>query len=180
MSAPSRAREALGEARLLSKAGYRRAAVSRAYFAAFYAAREAVQAAGSDAGSHRGVASEFSRLVVRPGLAPVSASAVLRRLAASRAEADYDDGDSLTPADVARLIADAEGFVLAVEGAAPETHSPAESLPKPAWQALTADQKRDLVAQPAREMDAAAENLEFEKAAELRDSISQIEATLAA
>jgi excinuclease ABC subunit B len=45
---------------------------------------------------------------------------------------------------------------------------------------LTDDQKRDLVAQLTREMEAAAENLEFEKAAELRDSIAQIEAELAA
>ncbi len=45
---------------------------------------------------------------------------------------------------------------------------------------LTGDQKRDLVAQLSREMAAAATNLEFEKAAELRDSIAQIEADLAA
>ncbi len=45
---------------------------------------------------------------------------------------------------------------------------------------LTPDQKRDLVAQLTREMDAAAEALAFEKAAELRDAIAQIEADLAA
>ncbi|MEO0559852.1 MAG: excinuclease ABC subunit UvrB [Bacteroidota bacterium] len=58
-----------------------------------------------------------------------------------------------------------------------------EQLPKvadPVVKYLTDDQKRDLVAQLTREMDAAAENLEFEKAAELRDSIAQIEAELAA
>ena len=58
-----------------------------------------------------------------------------------------------------------------------------EQLPRvadPVVKYLTDDQKRDLVAQLTREMDAAAENLEFEKAAELRDSIAQIEAELAA
>ena len=40
---------------------------------------------------------------------------------------------------------------------------------------LTDDQKRDLVKQLKREMAEAAENLEFERAAELRDSISQIQ-----
>ncbi len=45
---------------------------------------------------------------------------------------------------------------------------------------LTDDQKRDLVAQLTREMETAAENLEFEKAAELRDSIAQIEGKIAA
>ena len=58
-----------------------------------------------------------------------------------------------------------------------------DQLPKvadPVVKYLTDDQKRDLVAQLTREMDAAAENLEFEKAAELRDSIAQIEDQLAA
>ena len=54
------------------------------------------------------------------------------------------------------------------------------SLAIPVVKYLTDDQKQDLVAQLTREMDAAAEALEFEKAAELRDSIAQIEAELAA
>ncbi|GIV57798.1 MAG: hypothetical protein KatS3mg042_0711 [Rhodothermaceae bacterium] len=41
---------------------------------------------------------------------------------------------------------------------------------------LTDDQKRDLIEQLRREMLEAAENLEFERAAELRDSIAQLEA----
>ena len=40
---------------------------------------------------------------------------------------------------------------------------------------LTDDQKRDLIAQMQREMVEAATNLEFERAAELRDSIAQLE-----
>jgi len=58
-----------------------------------------------------------------------------------------------------------------------------EQLPKvadPVVKYLTDDQKRDLVAQLQREMVKAAENLEFERAAELRDSIAQIEADIAA
>jgi excinuclease ABC subunit B len=58
-----------------------------------------------------------------------------------------------------------------------------DQLPKvadPVVKYLTDDQKRDLVAQLTREMETAAENLEFEKAAELRDSIAQIEEELAA
>lgn len=43
---------------------------------------------------------------------------------------------------------------------------------------LTADQKRDLMDQLRKEMLEAAENLEFERAAELRDSIAQLEAEL--
>ncbi len=43
---------------------------------------------------------------------------------------------------------------------------------------LTDDQKRDLIAQLRAEMLEAAENLDFERAAELRDSIGQLEADL--
>ena len=43
---------------------------------------------------------------------------------------------------------------------------------------LTEDQKRDLIEQLRREMLEASENLEFERAAELRDSITQVEAEL--
>jgi excinuclease ABC subunit B len=62
-------------------------------------------------------------------------------------------------------------------------YSGPEQLPMvadPVVKFLTDDQKRDLVKQLKREMVQAAENLEFERAAELRDSIAQIEAGLAA
>ncbi|HEX7069367.1 MAG TPA: excinuclease ABC subunit UvrB [Rhodothermales bacterium] len=50
-----------------------------------------------------------------------------------------------------------------------------EMVVDPVVKYLTADQKRDLIAQLRREMLTAAENLEFERAAELRDSIAQLE-----
>lgn len=56
-----------------------------------------------------------------------------------------------------------------------------EQLPMvadPVMKYLTDDQKRDLIEQMRREMLEAAENLEFERAAELRDSIMQIEQEL--
>ncbi len=59
-----------------------------------------------------------------------------------------------------------------------------ESLDKPAVIAdpvvkyLTAEQKQDLIDQMRREMLEAAENLQFEKAAELRDSLAQLEAEI--
>ena len=43
---------------------------------------------------------------------------------------------------------------------------------------LTDDQKRDLIDQMEEEMEEAAENLEFERAAELRDSIEELEEEL--
>jgi excinuclease ABC subunit B len=65
----------------------------------------------------------------------------------------------------------------------PLYYSGPEQLPRvadPVVKYLTPDQKRDLVAQLTAEMEAAAMNLEFEKAAELRDAVAQIEADLAA
>jgi excinuclease ABC subunit B len=48
----------------------------------------------------------------------------------------------------------------------------------PVVEYLSEDQKRDLVAQMREEMEEAAENLDFERAAELRDSIEELEAEL--
>ena len=48
----------------------------------------------------------------------------------------------------------------------------------PVVEYLSNDQKRDLIAQMTEEMEEAAENLEFERAAELRDSIEELEAEL--
>ena len=45
---------------------------------------------------------------------------------------------------------------------------------------LTLDQKRDLVVQMNREMLEAAEALDFERAAQLRDSVTQLEKQVAA
>jgi excinuclease ABC subunit B len=52
------------------------------------------------------------------------------------------------------------------------------SVSDPVIKYLTDDQKRDLMEQMREEMREAAENLEFERAAELRDSIEQIEEQL--
>ena len=48
----------------------------------------------------------------------------------------------------------------------------------PVVEYLSDDQKRDLIEQMKEEMEEAAENLEFERAAELRDSIEELEAEL--
>jgi excinuclease ABC subunit B len=48
----------------------------------------------------------------------------------------------------------------------------------PVVEYLTDDQKRDLIEQMKEEMEEAAENLDFERAAELRDSIEEIKEQL--
>ncbi|MDX1547608.1 MAG: UvrB/UvrC motif-containing protein, partial [Rhodothermales bacterium] len=55
---------------------------------------------------------------------------------------------------------------------------PAALVADPVVKYLTPEQKQDLVAQMQAEMLEAAEALDFERAAELRDSIAQLEADL--
>ena len=179
MSAPpDRARTSLDAARLLAANGFSASAVSRAYYAGFYAAREAVLAEGRWVKTHRGVLSEFSRLFVATGRVEAEASRTLRRLHEERTLADYHDGD-VTAGQARRAIDLAERLLILLAALVPVAEQTGATA-EPAWHDLPADQRRDLVARLTREMDVAAENLEFEKAAELRDSISQIEATLAA
>ncbi len=96
----------------------------------------------------------------------------------------YNEEHGITPTTVYKSLEDImRGTVIAEERAdyqaqggryysGPEQLGP---IVDPVVKHLTEDQKRDLVKQMRKEMIAAAENLEFEKAAELRDSIAQIE-----
>ena len=108
-------------------------------------------------------------------------------------QAAYNEEHGITPRTVTKSIEEVRRGTLVADHKseqderrakqAPTYYAGPEQLPRvadPVVKYLTDDQKRDLVAQLTREMDAAAENLEFEKAAELRDSIAQIEAELAA
>ncbi|HIG74718.1 MAG TPA: excinuclease ABC subunit UvrB [Bacteroidetes bacterium] len=105
-------------------------------------------------------------------------------------QAEYNREHGITPTTVTKSIDEIRrGTLVADHKPEPEErpkttyYSGPEQLPKvadPVVKYLTDDQKRDLVAQLTREMDQAAANLEFEKAAELRDSIDQLEASLAA
>ena len=139
----------------------------------FYAARAAVNAEGSEPKTHSGVASEFGRLFVLTGRVPGPTAKLLRQFAGERADADYE-GLELTDSEAQDALGAATEFLRAVGHALDVEATPAPT------EGLTPGQKRDLVAQLTREMEAAAENLEFEKAAELRDHVAQIEADLAA
>jgi excinuclease ABC subunit B len=98
----------------------------------------------------------------------------------------YNEEHGITPVTVYKSRDQImRGTVIAEEEANRESQSHyyggPEQLPlvaDPVVKYLTDDQKRDLVAQLRREMIEAAENLEFERAAELRDSIQQVEAEI--
>lgn len=100
----------------------------------------------------------------------------------------YNEEHNITPKTVMKSRDQImQGTLIAEERADPEggpsstRYSSREQVPiaaDPVMKYLTADQKKDLLKQMQAEMLEAAENLQFEKAAELRDSIAQLEAGL--
>ena len=110
-----RCREELAAARLLAGKGFEAQAVSRAYFAAFFAAEAALLTLGETRSRHSGIISAFVHLLVRGGQLDEEVGRLIRSLFERRNEADYPPVD--VPAEEAdAAIRDAERVVNAVEG----------------------------------------------------------------
>jgi uncharacterized protein (UPF0332 family) len=73
-----RARQELAAAELLAGHGFNAQAVSRAYFAAFYAAETALLALGETRAKHSGVIAAFAQLLVRDRQLDEAAGRLLR------------------------------------------------------------------------------------------------------
>lgn len=86
----ARARQELGAADLLAANGFVAQAVSRAYYAAFYAAEAALLSLGETRSKHSGVVSAFGRHLVRERGVDEEAGRLLRSLFERRSQADYD------------------------------------------------------------------------------------------
>lgn len=110
----ARSRQELEAARLLAESGFGAQAISRAYFAAFFAAEAALLLLGETRSKHSGVISAFGRRVVREGGFEEATGRVLRSLFERRNEADYGFG-SAAPVEADTALGDAEQFVDAVE-----------------------------------------------------------------
>jgi uncharacterized protein (UPF0332 family) len=108
-----RARQELDAARLLAANDYDRQAVSRAYYAAFYAAEEALLAIGVTRSKHSGVIAAFVQHLVRDHGIDEKAGRLLRSLFERRGEADYGI-DPNPPADATVAVHDAEVVVTAI------------------------------------------------------------------
>ncbi len=84
----ARARQELAAAELLAANGFGAQAVSRAYYAAFYAAEAALLRLGQTRAKHSGVVSAFARLLVRDRGVDEQAGRLLRSLFERRTQAD--------------------------------------------------------------------------------------------
>jgi uncharacterized protein (UPF0332 family) len=109
-----RARQDIAAARVLAQAGFASQAVSRAYFAAFYAAEAAVLHLGETRSKHSGVIAAFVQLVVRDSGCDERAGRLLRDLFERRGQADYST-DPVPEHEGIRAIIDAEIVVTLVE-----------------------------------------------------------------
>jgi uncharacterized protein (UPF0332 family) len=108
-----RSRQELEAARVLVKEGFGAQAISRAYFAAFFAAEAALLVLGETRSKHAGVISAFGRRVVREGGLDESAGRLLRSLFERRNQADYGSA-SMTLEEAKMALREAEQFVDAV------------------------------------------------------------------
>jgi uncharacterized protein (UPF0332 family) len=109
----ARSRQELEAAGVLVREGFGEQAVSRAYFAAFFAAEAALLVLGETRSKHSGVISAFGKRVVREGGVDESAGRLLRSLFERRNQADYGSA-SMTLQEAEVAVRDAEQFVDAV------------------------------------------------------------------
>ena len=110
-----KARDAARLARLALDEGVLDGAVSRAYYAAFYAATAALLVAGEAPRTHKGVHHRFRLLYVKSGRVPEAIGTLLPYASDMRQKADYDALTVFEARAVADLIADVERFLAAVE-----------------------------------------------------------------
>lgn len=109
-----RSRQELAAARLLASQGFHAQAVSRAYFAAFFAAEQALLSVGETRSKHSGVVSAFGRVLVRGERFDEAVGRLLRSLFEKRNQADYAPIE--VPQEEAELaVAAAERFVHEVQ-----------------------------------------------------------------
>jgi uncharacterized protein (UPF0332 family) len=106
----ARARTELAAARLLVDNGFGAPAVSRAYYAAFYAAEAALLRLGETRAKHSGVVSAFGRLLVRDRGVDERAGRLLRSLFERRSQAHYGL-DEVPDAEARRAVDDADTVV---------------------------------------------------------------------
>jgi len=103
--------ETLREAQILLGEHAGRGAVSRAYYAMFYAVLALLATRGLGSSKHSGMISLFDREFVKPGELPKELSRSLHLAFERRQQADYGELVELDEAGAARVLVEAEIFV---------------------------------------------------------------------
>jgi uncharacterized protein len=114
LTALTRSRREIEAAWLLAGDDFGAQAVSRAYYAAFYAAEQALGSLGESRSKHSGVIAAFGRFVVREGGLEQETGRILRSLFEQRNDVDYGEAVA-SRSDAELAIRDAQRFVDAVE-----------------------------------------------------------------
>lgn len=109
-----RARRSLRSARNLLDDGDHDFAMSRAYYAMFYAATAALLSQNIKRSKHSGVISAFGRYLVKPGKFTVTQQRTLQVAFRDRSQGDYA-GVFPSYEEVERRLEEARNFVQAVE-----------------------------------------------------------------
>jgi uncharacterized protein (UPF0332 family) len=107
--------EALEEAEILHQAGRPAGAVSRAYYAAFHAARALLVSISLQPRTHEGVRSMLSLHFVRTGRLDARLARALSLASRTREDADYDAAAVFGPADSEESLSQARIFVAAAK-----------------------------------------------------------------
>lgn len=106
-----RAEESLRAARLLADAKMYEEALSRLYYACFYAVNALLYSRGMGASKHSGVQALFNQHFVKTGVVERSCGALFNRLFQLRQRSDYEDLYRADPEEVNALIAQVETFI---------------------------------------------------------------------
>ncbi len=91
--------------------GHLRAAVSRAYYAMFYAVTAVLGSRGLWRSKHQGVIAAFGEHLVKPGLVEPQYGRMLHDAFETRVDSDYAPQPDLNEASVRNQIANAQEFV---------------------------------------------------------------------
>ncbi len=109
-----KAAQSLKEARLLMENGMYDTAVSRLYYAAFYAVNALLTANGFNPKTHSGSKTMFNKEFILTGKMDSRFSDFYSFLMAKRFEADYDDFAFIDEARLLPLLVETEEFIAAI------------------------------------------------------------------
>jgi uncharacterized protein len=90
-------------------------AISRAYYAMFYAAQDVLFIKGFNAKSHSGTINIFGQEIVEKGIVPKELGRILNKAHALRQKSDYDANADFEMADVETLVEEAQRFLIQIK-----------------------------------------------------------------